>query len=290
MNEQEFPRTIALDPFPVAEVSGAMAALAEARTLTVVDQGSYEFAAGKVQGYKGQRKRLEDLRVFLTGPLNKIVKSYNDRFRQPLADLDEAEATIERSMTGYRAEQARMAEEARRRAEEAARVQREAAERKAREELAKAEAEAARKREEEDRQRRLAEEAAARARAAKEAGDKAAAAAAEKELEEAQAAERKAREQAEKVAAAGQARAATSIEQAQNIQAAPPVYVPPPAAAGSSARETWDFEITDPALVPREYLLVNDKAIRGVVKALKGNANIPGVRAYKTETLAFRSQ
>ena len=39
----------------------------------------------------------------------------------------------------------------------------------------------------------------------------------------------------------------------------------------------WGFRITDESLIPREYLLVDEKKIRAVVKAMKKLTNIPGI-------------
>ena len=56
-----------------------------------------------------------------------------------------------------------------------------------------------------------------------------------------------------------------------------------PKVEGAGAMVTvWKFEIVDQALIPREYLSVNESAIGKVVQALKGGANIPGVRVYST--------
>lgn len=65
---------------------------------------------------------------------------------------------------------------------------------------------------------------------------------------------------------------ASEIEQASNV----------------SIIKTWDFEIVDAGLLPREYLVPNETAIRGVVKSLGDNANIPGVRVFKTDTVVRR--
>jgi len=58
----------------------------------------------------------------------------------------------------------------------------------------------------------------------------------------------------------------------------PPVASPPPKVEGVSYREGWQFEIERPDLLPREYLVPDEKKIRGVVNALGDKANIPGVR------------
>jgi len=45
--------------------------------------------------------------------------------------------------------------------------------------------------------------------------------------------------------------------------------------------ELWDFEIVDKDKIPDEYKIVDEKKIRGVVKAMKENTNIPGIRVFK---------
>ncbi len=43
-------------------------------------------------------------------------------------------------------------------------------------------------------------------------------------------------------------------------------------------REYWTFDVIDFALLPDEYKIENDKKIGGVVKSLKQNTQIPGIR------------
>jgi hypothetical protein len=59
---------------------------------------------------------------------------------------------------------------------------------------------------------------------------------------------------------------------------APVIQAPDTKAAGISTREDWDFEITDANLIPRDYLIPDDKTIRAFVKATKGKKEIPGVK------------
>jgi hypothetical protein len=68
-----------------------------------------------------------------------------------------------------------------------------------------------------------------------------------------------------------------------------PIYAPPiQKQKGESTRKNWKFEIVDEKLIPREYLMVNETSIRGVVSALKGATNIPGVRVYSEDYMSFR--
>jgi hypothetical protein len=47
-----------------------------------------------------------------------------------------------------------------------------------------------------------------------------------------------------------------------------------------SGSEVWTYEITDPAIIPRQFLVPDEKAIAAYVKANKGRAVIAGVRVF----------
>jgi hypothetical protein len=51
--------------------------------------------------------------------------------------------------------------------------------------------------------------------------------------------------------------------------------------AGVSQVKVWNFEITDPAALPREFLIPDEAKIRRVVAAMKGDTNIPGVKVVE---------
>lgn len=71
----------------------------------------------------------------------------------------------------------------------------------------------------------------------------------------------------------------------------PPVIVPrlTPKAEGVSTSTNWTFRVTNEALIPRDYLAVDEKKIRQVVKALKNKANIPGIEVYPESGARFRA-
>lgn len=54
----------------------------------------------------------------------------------------------------------------------------------------------------------------------------------------------------------------------------------------AGSRRVWKFEITDPALIPNTFLMVNESAIGAAVRA--GTRTIPGVRIY--EDIIFSSR
>ena len=119
-------------------------------------------------------------------------------------------------------------------------------------------------------------------------------------------AEERTRKQAEAVALAASMKVeeearlaqATALEQAGMPDAAEavlsaPMVVPPmvmeaPKAEGISSREYWTYEITNAALLPREYLIPNEVAIGAAVRSLKHLTNIPGVRAFAKTGIATR--
>jgi hypothetical protein len=63
----------------------------------------------------------------------------------------------------------------------------------------------------------------------------------------------------------------------------------PPTPAAISFRKVWKVEITDPNLVPREYLLIDTSALRKVCQATDGKAQIPGVRFVQEQSVAVGS-
>lgn len=87
------------------------------------------------------------------------------------------------------------------------------------------------------------------------------------------------------------ARGATKEEVAQETAAiletpvtVAPVVIPkatPKLAGGPVFQKRWDFEVVNASLIPRQYLSVDLVKIRQVVTALKGQANIPGVKTFE---------
>lgn len=65
-----------------------------------------------------------------------------------------------------------------------------------------------------------------------------------------------------------------------------PVLPQTPKVAGVSMRRVWNFRITNPDLVPRQYTAINESKIRVVVRSLGRDANIPGVEVYEEQVVA----
>lgn len=81
------------------------------------------------------------------------------------------------------------------------------------------------------------------------------------------------------IVAAGQAPTPMAMAQLTALAA-------PPTPAAISFRKTWEVEITDPNLVPREFLLIDTAALRKVCQSTKGQIQIPGVRFVQRESVA----
>ena len=82
--------------------------------------------------------------------------------------------------------------------------------------------------------------------------------------------------------ARGETHLADIVRQAAAEAPAAPVVVPStvPKTDGVATVKVWKWEITDEALIPREFLAVNPVAVNAVVKAQKGMARIPGVKIW----------
>lgn len=105
-------------------------------------------------------------------------------------------------------------------------------------------------------------------------------------------AERKAQEEA--LAQAIEAEQLGSVQIADEILAAPVQFVAPvvkdlPKMEGVSEREVWSFEVVNINLLPKEFLIVDEKAIGRVVRAMKERTNIPGIVVQCNKTLAVRT-
>ena len=59
-----------------------------------------------------------------------------------------------------------------------------------------------------------------------------------------------------------------------------------PVVSGQSIRKTWTAKVVDVSLVPREWMVVNEKALDSFAKATKGAVKVPGVEFVESMSLA----
>lgn len=92
--------------------------------------------------------------------------------------------------------------------------------------------------------------------------------------------------QAEKAEAKGLTQTADAlIREAETIQPAIVAPAVPRHIPGLQTVEKWDFVIEDLSLLPRQYLVPDQTAIRRTVQALKGRTEIPGVRVFREDSI-----
>jgi ribosomal protein S17E len=110
---------------------------------------------------------------------------------------------------------------------------------------------------------------------------------------EARAAAQTAVDKAEKLQAQGKDDKADAIINAAALSydkavEAAPIVPEAPRASGLSLTETWKFSIVDASLIPREYLVPDEIKIGRIVRAMKGETKIPGVRIYSEKSVSSR--
>ena len=240
-----------------AALAEAMAVVTRAKQVLVTDDASYRVADEACGTIKAAMKRADAERDGWVRPLNTQVKRINAGFKDIENAYNAALAAYRAPMTAYQTVLAK----ARQKAEEEA-----AAERKRLEAIAEVE-----------RQKTMAalleaqEQATAAARteaaldpfdAALAEGEATAAAA---KAEEAKAEEAK--------AAYLQAVRDTHVEVAV-------AYTPKVTGSGSKSYTIWEYEITDPELVPMVYRPIDTAMVAAEVKRSKGETSIPGIRVF----------
>ena len=116
-----------------------------------------------------------------------------------------------------------------------------------------------------------------------------------------QEAERKAREEAQKreeearLKLAEEAAKQGATEETQMEILDTPIPMPQPVAAptyrpisGVSGRTYWKWRIVDANQIPREYLMVDEMKINGIVRAMKQSTKIPGIEVYPDTGMTVR--
>jgi hypothetical protein len=244
----------ALEPF--MEKIESMAA--QAKAIEVVDDASQTRAVEMAGQAKRLGKAIEDARKAYVAAPNDYVKQVNGLAKGISSPLDSIEYVLKGKLRTYadkvEAERRRQEAEARKAAIEAQRLI--------------------------DEEQRLAREKA----------DRDAAAARAKAEEAAKSGDASAVQLAE-IADAEQAKAEV-VAAVETVKVEAPVVPqktgPVHTTAGSaSTKKVWKFEVTDANAVPREFLLVDEKAIRAAVAA--GVRQIAGVRIFEETQVAIKA-
>jgi len=245
----------------VAQVAAMQVISCPAPVIKTADE--YTAAGANFAAIKAKITALEAERTSITQPINAGLRKINDLFKGATEQLNRALGIIEAPMRGYVREQDDIRAAAVRAAQaESDRLRRE---QEAAQAVAMAELDAARK----------VEREAAQALAT---ANPFLAAARASQADAATAAAQVARESAE-----------AAIRESHRLAFAPPaVEVPAARAAGTKVMRPWKYEITDPSLLPREFLIANEQLIGATVRTLKGDAKIAGVRVYQDLSIGGR--
>lgn len=241
-------------------VRAASEAKQQALSLLVRSPREYEQVSEFVSQVKAKQKEIDGYRTYLKEPYLEGGRRVDAFFKPPLEFLKEAETAAKTKLLGYQEEQRRVAAEEQRRLDDKARKEREALEAKAKQERERVDAEAA--------------EIRRKADAARDSGDLAQAVTMQNQAT-------KLVEKSEIKAEALLSKASAVV--AQKVHA----YIPP--VVGQSSRTIWKARVVDAALVPREYLVVNDKMLDQVAGATKGALKVPGVEFFSDQIMSARA-
>lgn len=223
---------------PILDLQGDIEAIRTfADGLVIESQQDAQMVGEVLKRIAATKKEVGAKRMEITRPLDAAKKAAINQEKETLEPLEILDRKLRQLFAEWRAEQERIAREAR-----------EAAERE--------------RREAEERARRAAEEAEREARRREQAAQ-------ERKTEAARERNRLAAEEAQRQADAERMRALTTAA------ATPVEAATPKAPAGVGTQTRWVAEVVDEAQVPREFLAVDMRAINYAVR--QGAREIPGV-------------
>lgn len=75
-------------------------------------------------------------------------------------------------------------------------------------------------------------------------------------------------------------------QQAEIVRSITPIVPPQEKIKGLSTKKIWKMRVVNPTLLPKEYLMPNEKMLNEIARATKGSLNIPGVEFYFEESLS----
>lgn len=254
-------------PAPTQEILGGVSELETwARGLTIKNQPELESAVETLKGVKRWNKTIVEFFADSKQKAHSAWKAIVANEKSMTDKLDAVEVTAKLAINGYQIEQEKIRQAEQRRlqaiADEAARKERE-----------KAEQEAAKQRAKEAEERAKAELARKQAEQATEAERK-------RLLAEAEAADRKAAAAAVKAESkqdAADSVVASVVNVASTVE---PVK-------GLAMRTVWKFRVVDAAIVPRDWLMVDEKALQGFATATKGGKPVAGIEFYSEQIPAI---
>lgn len=252
------------------------------KDLVVTDKTSCDKANLTLKELKFWEKKIEEKRKEMVGPLNDQVKRINEYAKTVTAPLATPESHLKAQLMAYE----RLLEKER---EEQRRIEREAQAKR------EAEARAVIDKQQAEARALIAKQQAEAAEAARQAQEDAEALAMFAEPDESEQIKAKAEQEAKEIAAKAEAETAR-IQAEAHMQAQKTEFEAKQAHWDVSkdikankvigATRRWTFEVLDESLLPREFLIADEKKIRTAMHA--GAREIPGVRIFQELSISNR--
>ena len=242
-------------------ISSAETFVKRIESMLVRTPREYEQAAEALKAVKGKYNEIESDRVRLKEPILEAGRRIDELFRGPLQMLKNGETALKKLQTDYQLEQQRIAKAEQARLDEEARIAREALETEARRKREEADREAAALRAKAEAQRKAGKDIEANILVAKAIN-----------------VEHSSEDEAQEI-----------LTQASQV-VAPTAHVEVPIVQGQSMRTIWRARVTDAALVPDMFKVVDDKLIQDFARNTKGEKPIPGLSFYPEHSLSSRTK
>jgi len=264
--------------------------VAPIKSLVVVDAASNAVAAGTLRTIKSMSDQIEARRVGMVKPLNDQVKMVNSRAKTITAPLEEAERFVKSLMAKFADEEKRQREAEQKRIEEEHRKEQDRLRKEAADRQKKLDDDAAKERKRlADEQIKADKEAQAKLKASKPSmfGSSSSA---EKQAEKERQRKAKAEEDRKALELRQQEERATENaraerERLEQEKVAEQKRRSVEATRPKNTREVTKFAIDDLSLLPREYMIPDEKKISAAIIA---GLAIPGVRVYKETVVVAR--
>jgi hypothetical protein len=91
-----------------------------------------------------------------------------------------------------------------------------------------------------------------------------------------------------KAEASGKVEKAEELRNQAASQPVPIIEKATPKVEGVTMRENWEYEVTNPDLIPKAYWLLDTSKIKKQVNINKTADGLPGVRAYRKDIVSGR--
>jgi len=100
--------TITIPEDAKKSVASVEAKAQELEAITIQDQGGYDHAGSLLVEISKQKKKISDLRLSITRPMNEAIRNTNNFFKKAESACDTAKSVVQRKMIAFKNEQERI--------------------------------------------------------------------------------------------------------------------------------------------------------------------------------------